>query len=194
MYLFMQIYSEICSCQSSYKCHTLIQAPLANLSSDPGEGTLLINSSAPARKTDCRVPLSYCGTSECFLLWRSWLPFLTFTLSSSLTFTLSHFNSFTLSHSHTFTLSSSNTEVIQRNWLPFIILSLSHFLTSKLSHFHTFFKFSSPHTFTLSDTQVSQRSWLPSDSSHLDSSALFQVLIILSHNRPIWVIIGQSSK
>ena len=121
----MQIYTEICLCQSSYKCHILIQAHLANLSSDPGEGTLLINSSAPARKTDCRVPLSYCGTSECFLLWRSWLPFLTFTLSSSL-------------------------------------------------------------TFTLSDTQVSQRSWLPSDSSHLDSSALFQVLIILSHNRPIW--------
>ena len=135
----MQIYTEICLCQSSYKCHILIQAHLANLSSDPGEGTLLINSSAPARKTDCRVPLSYCGTSECFLLWRSWLPFLTFTLSSSLTFTLSHFNSFTLSHSHTFTLSSSHTQVIQRNWLPFIILSLSHFLTSKLSHFHTFF-------------------------------------------------------
>lgn len=88
VYLFMQIYSEICSCQSSYKCHILIQAHLANLSSDPGEGTLLINSSAPARKTDCRVPLSYCGTSECFLLWRSWLPFLTFTLSHFHTFSL----------------------------------------------------------------------------------------------------------
>ena len=95
VYLFMQIYSEICLCQSSYKCHTLIQMSHSHSSS------LSKSIIWPRWRYTTHQQFSASKknwlSSASFLLWNKWV----FSALEKLA-SLSHFHTFKLSHFHTF--------------------------------------------------------------------------------------------